>query len=615
MAANAGGAYVELVPRVSKDFGSQASSQLQGPLEGAAKSASSRLGSIVGGALAIGGGIALGAGLKNFFSGSISEAQEAAKVAAQTQAVLKSTGSAAGVSADAVSGLADKLSSVSGVDDEVIAQAENVLLTFTNVKNAVGAGNDVFNQATTAALDMSKALGTDLQGATIQIGKALNDPIKGITALQRVGVSFTQQQRDQIQALVDSGKTMEAQKLILGELQKEFGGTAAAVATPWEKLQVTFKNVEESVGGALQPAISALAPVLGQVAEALAPVLTALGSALAPVITALIPVVQALAPPLGMILTVLGQLLVPIAGLVAALAPVVGLFAQMAASVLAALLPALTPLITVLTQVVTMIGTALKPVVAEITTILQQNAQVFGSLLQALVPILPALGQLLIAVLPLLPVILELATLQLRLVAALTPVITKVLEFAAVLIDKVAGAVQVVVGFIRDELVPWFEKLPGRIAGAVDAIVGFFRDLPGKIGGFLEGVFEPLWTGFKRFVNMIIRGWNGLHFDIPEVDLGPIGKVGGGRIRVPQIPYLAQGGDVMAGGLAVVGDRGPELLNLPAGATVTPLENGAALGMGPYVVEVPVIIDGREIARATREFTPTELESYRRAHS
>jgi hypothetical protein len=79
----------------------------------------------------------------------------------------------------------------SGVDDEAIKSSENLLLTFTNIRNETGKNNDIFNQATKATLDMSTALGNDLKGSSILVGKALNDPIKGMTALRRVGVSFT----------------------------------------------------------------------------------------------------------------------------------------------------------------------------------------------------------------------------------------------------------------------------------------------------------------------------------------------------------------------------------------------------------------------------------------
>src|SRR5436190_1026858 len=98
----------------------------------------------------------------NFFKGAFNEAQEAAKVGKATEAVLKSTGNAAKVTAQQVSDLAGRLSELSGVDDEVIQSGENVLATFTSIRNEVGKGNDIFDQATASALDMSAALGQDL---------------------------------------------------------------------------------------------------------------------------------------------------------------------------------------------------------------------------------------------------------------------------------------------------------------------------------------------------------------------------------------------------------------------------------------------------------------------
>lgn len=185
----------------------------------------------------------------------ISENQEARKVAAQTNAVLKSTGGVAKVTSRDVDRLATSISKKAAIDDEAVANAENVLLTFTKVRNETGKGNKVFNQATLAATDMSAALGQDLQSSAIQVGKALNDPIKGVTALQRVGVSFTKSQKEQIKALVESGDVLGAQKLILKEINTEFGGAAAAKATPLEHLQVSALNLAETLGTDLAPAI------------------------------------------------------------------------------------------------------------------------------------------------------------------------------------------------------------------------------------------------------------------------------------------------------------------------------------------------------------------------
>lgn len=187
----------------------------------------SKLGSTLKTGLAIGAGVA-GAALVSSFKDAVTAAESYATVQRKTAAVIKSTGNAARISVKGVAALAGSIEAATGVDEELIISAQNVLATFTQVRNGIGKGNKVFDRATQAAVDMSAALGGDLQGATVQLGKALNDPIKGITALSRSGVSFTKQQKDQIKALVESGKTLQAQKLILAEVEKEFGGAAAA---------------------------------------------------------------------------------------------------------------------------------------------------------------------------------------------------------------------------------------------------------------------------------------------------------------------------------------------------------------------------------------------------
>jgi hypothetical protein len=208
-----------------------------------------------GAVVGLGSLIAVGAGIKTAFS----EATEAAKVGAQTNAVLKSTGSVAGVSAAHVGALAQSISNYAGIDDEAIQSGENLLLTFTNIRNGVGKNNKIFDQATSIVTDMSVALGQDMKSSAIQVGKALNDPVKGITALQRVGVSFTADQKKQITALAESGHRMEAQKLILRELNKEFAGSAKAQAQPLDKVKVALGNVAEAAGGLLLPVMNKLA--------------------------------------------------------------------------------------------------------------------------------------------------------------------------------------------------------------------------------------------------------------------------------------------------------------------------------------------------------------------
>lgn len=196
--------------------------------------------------------------------GGISEWQESQKVTAQTNTVLKSTGGVAKVSAKHVDTLATSIMKKSGIDDEAVASGENLLLTFTNVRNEVGKGNKIFDRATVLAADMSTALGQDLKSSNIQLGKALNDPVKGITALSRVGVSFTKGQKDQIKALSDSGDKLGAQKIILKELNKEFGGSAKAAG---QTLPGQIKIAKESFSNFSGELVGKTIPILKQAIE------------------------------------------------------------------------------------------------------------------------------------------------------------------------------------------------------------------------------------------------------------------------------------------------------------------------------------------------------------
>jgi phage-related minor tail protein len=138
---------------------------------------------------------------------------EAEKVQAQLAAALKSTGGAAGLTQEQLNDMAGALQKTTTFADDTISSAQALLLTFTKI------GGDIFPEAIEAALDMSTALGTDLTSATQQLGKALNDPIKGISALGRAGVQFTEDQKGMIESLVDAGRVAEAQTIILGELE------------------------------------------------------------------------------------------------------------------------------------------------------------------------------------------------------------------------------------------------------------------------------------------------------------------------------------------------------------------------------------------------------------
>ena len=100
-----------------------------------------------------------------------------------------------------------------------------------------------------------KGGGLDLKSSAILVGKALNDPEKGLSALTRTGVQFTDQQKKQIETLLEHNDKLGAQKLILGELKDQFGGAAREQATLGEKVDVAWGNIQEKLGTALLPLI------------------------------------------------------------------------------------------------------------------------------------------------------------------------------------------------------------------------------------------------------------------------------------------------------------------------------------------------------------------------
>lgn len=212
------------------------------------------------------------------FKDAATKIAEQQKLLAQTNAVLASTGGAAGVTADKIVELSDSIEKHSTMTKEDIQNGENLLLTFTNIKDGVGKGNDVFSQSTQLLADMSTAMGQDTKTSAIQLGKALNDPVKGITALQRVGVSFTDSQKKQIETLQKSGNVMGAQKVILGELSKEFGGSAAAAG---DTFSGKMTHLKESVEDVFQNAMKAALPIINTLADFLTtkaiPAITKLG--------------------------------------------------------------------------------------------------------------------------------------------------------------------------------------------------------------------------------------------------------------------------------------------------------------------------------------------------
>lgn len=168
-------------------------------------------------------------------------------------AVIKSTGGAANMSAREFTHMASALQKQTRFGDEAIIQAQSLMLTFTKV------GKEVMPDAIETVLNMSEAMGTDLRSTVIQVGKALNDPILGVTALRRVGVQLSDQQMQQVDDFMAVNDVAGAQKVILGELETQFGGLAKAagegLAGSLDKAKNAVGDAAEDIGTALAPAV------------------------------------------------------------------------------------------------------------------------------------------------------------------------------------------------------------------------------------------------------------------------------------------------------------------------------------------------------------------------
>lgn len=201
-------------------------------------------------------GFGAGLGLIGAFKVMIDEGRGAQIEQRRLTAVLKSTHGAAKVTSAQVNAYADSLSNMSGIDNDLIKSGSNLLLTFTQIRNEQGKGNKIFKRANAEMVDFAaRFTHGDMQQAAKMLGRALNDPTKGVTALSRAGVSFTSQETDQIKALVKHNKLLQAQKEILNKVLPQVKGQAAASTNPVQKLQTALKNVAETLGLKLLPYI------------------------------------------------------------------------------------------------------------------------------------------------------------------------------------------------------------------------------------------------------------------------------------------------------------------------------------------------------------------------
>ncbi len=171
---------------------------------------------------------------------------EAESTSITLAAALRATGNAAGFTTDELEAYADELMRLTTVDDEAFKRIMGIMATFRNVSG------EVFKESIELIADMSVQFG-GLESGAIRLGKALNDPVTGMSALSRVGIQFSETQKETIKRLVEQNDLMGAQKIILAELTNQFGGQARAQVDSFggaiDQLKNAFGEWLKDVGG------------------------------------------------------------------------------------------------------------------------------------------------------------------------------------------------------------------------------------------------------------------------------------------------------------------------------------------------------------------------------
>lgn len=498
-------AYVTLVP-VATGFQAGVSKELDG-LGGIGQKAGDDISGGIGNGIkglgpAIAGAFAIGA-IKNFTDNLII-AGEAEQVSNnRLTAIAKSMG-IFGTETDTVVQRLQNYSSVQqlalGIDDDIIKSTQAKLLTFKDLASSADDAGGAFDRATMAAMDMAAAGFGDASSNAVQLGKALQDPIKGITALARSGVTFTAQEKEKIATLVESGNMLEAQNLVLSAIEMQVGGTAAATATASAKMDQAFAVVSESIGLLLLPAFESIATVIS---TTIVPAVQGFVQFLADN-----PWAQTLAVALTSVVVALSLLAIGYAIWTSAIvANTIALLAN--------------PVVLIIMGVVAL--TAAIIYLATQTTFFQDAWTAMSTWVTETWAVVVDFFE----------------TTFTNIGTYFSDLWTGALDAWNIFTSAIKAAVEIVAQFFKDA----FDGVGRFIRGVFEGLVGFIKAPLNVIIGM---------------INTVVQALNSIRIDIPSWVPGLGGRSFG--INIPPIPALAEGGFVTDPTMALIGEAGPEVV-------------------------------------------------------
>jgi hypothetical protein len=586
------------LPIVSK-FDPSGMKQAQGALKGFTKS----LGGV---ALAIGAAFSVRA-ISNFAKESVAIAEAAATAQARLEGVAKATG----VFGAETQKVTDRLGAFAkaqemriATDDKVIKGVQATLLSFKALSASADEAGGIFDRATIAAFDMGAALQKDAGSQAMALAKALEDPIRGVTALRKAGTTFTEQQMEQIKVLQQSGDLLGAQEIVLREVESQYGGVAAATANASDKLAIAAENIKENFGGALLPVfadlVEGLIPVFETIGEVLGdtvtemqPLLTDLVGQIPGLLQAFIPLIPAIASIAEMFIKLISAALPFITDILNVLIPVIG---ELMPVIMKAIDSAFEPLMDAFIVLVD----ALIPLVEEFLPIFAQIigelAPMFADLVaeiapmvgELLPPLLDLFFQLIDALRPmiekLLPIIIDMfskfAPIVVTLISAFMPLIQAVLPPLVSLLEILIPILEFMARVFSIILVTAINIFIGVVEGVQRFIQNFgpvMENVFISFGIVFATIINGMISGFENFINffvegfnLIIKGVNRVRRELGQSEFGLVAKVSFGRVEVPTLKPMAVGGIVTGPTAALIGEAGPE--------AVIPLDKMGGMG-------------------------------------
>ena len=148
---------------------------------------------------------------------------------------------------------ADRLGNQTLFNQEEFTRGFNLLTSFRNI------GVDSYERVAQAAADIAQVNQVDVSTSFMQLAKALQDPERNLSNLNRSGIAFTKQQTEVIKQLMKTNKTAEAHAMILSIVEESYNKLAQAAAEGFagnvDSLGEAFRDFSETLGKALEPVL------------------------------------------------------------------------------------------------------------------------------------------------------------------------------------------------------------------------------------------------------------------------------------------------------------------------------------------------------------------------